>query len=204
MRFFSKLALAAAAALVFSGPVFANAPLQVGQPAPAFTVTDINGKTHRLADFKGKTVVLEWTNALCPFVVKHYDTGNMQKVQADATKAGVVWISVNSGAPGKQGHVTAAQAKAKLAGNGAKPTAYVIDDKGVLGRQFDARTTPHLFVINPSGQLAYMGAIDDKPTARKDDVAGATNYVRTAIAAISAGKAPDPASTKPYGCSVKY
>ena len=176
----------------------------VGQPAPAFTATDSNGKTHRLSDFKGKPVVLEWTNAGCPFVKKHYGAGNMQATQAAATKAGAVWLTVNSGAPGKQGHVDAAAANAEIASGKAKPTAYLLDPTGTIGRAYDAKTTPHIFVIDAKGTLAYDGAIDDRPTSDPADIKGATNLALAAIADVKAGKPVKQPTSKPYGCAVKY
>ncbi|GAA4716983.1 redoxin domain-containing protein [Sphingomonas lutea] len=182
----------------------ASAAPVVGKPAPNFTAADVNGKPVRLSSFRGKTVVLEWNNPECPFVKKHYGSGNMQKTQAAATRDGVVWLSINSGAPGKQGHVNGAQAKAHLASAGAKPTAYLLDPRGVVGKLYDAKTTPHLFIINKAGTLVYAGGIDDKPTPRPADVAGARNHVLAALSEIKAGKAVSVASSRPYGCAVKY
>lgn len=176
----------------------------VGQPAPAFTATDSNGKVHRLADFRGKPVILEWTNSGCPFVKKHYGAGNMQATQAAATKAGAVWLTVNSGAPGKQGHVDGAAANAEVAANKAKASAYLLDPTGTIGRAYDAKTTPHIFVIDAKGTLAYQGAIDDKPTADPVDIKGATNLALAALADVRAGKPVKMATSKPYGCAVKY
>ncbi|TRW18051.1 redoxin domain-containing protein [Glacieibacterium frigidum] len=190
-----------ALSLVLAAPAFA---VTVGQPAPAFTATDSNGKVHRLADFKGKPVVLEWTNSGCPFVKKHYGAGNMQETQAAATKAGAVWLTVNSGAPGKQGHVDAKGANAEVAANKAKPTAYLLDPTGAIGRAYDAKTTPHIYVIDAKGNLAYQGAIDDKPTADPADIKGATNLALAALNDVKAGKPVKVATSKPYGCAVKY
>lgn len=176
----------------------------VGEPAPAFTLTDTHGQSHSLADFRGKTVVLEWTNAECPFVKKHYDSGNMQKQQADAVAAGVVWLTINSGAPGKQGHVSGEQANAIQSNWKAANTAYLIDADGTVGRAYDAKTTPHMYVIDKDGVLRYNGAIDSIASADKGDLANAVQYVPAALAAVADGKAPDPALTRPYGCSVKY
>ena len=189
------------AALTVAAPAFAEA--LVGQPAPAFTATDSNGKVHRLADFRGKTVVLEWTNSGCPFVKKHY-AGNMQATQAAAAKAGVVWLTVNSGAPGKQGHVDGPAANAEVKAAGAKPTAYLLDAGGALGRSYGAKTTPHLFVIDGTGKTVYAGAIDDKPTADVADLKTANNLVLAAIGQVKAGQPVTIATSKPYGCSVKY
>lgn len=182
----------------------ASPTLQVGAPAPNFTAVDSNGKRHSLTDFKGKTVVLEWTNHDCPFVKKHYETDNMQKLQRSATSQGVVWLSVISSAPGQQGFVNGAKANELTKSRNASPTAVILDPEGTLGRLYGARTTPHMFIIAPNGTLAYMGAIDDRPSANKDDVAGARNYVAEALNAIRAGQPVPVATTQPYGCSVKY
>jgi hypothetical protein len=193
---------AAILALAIAAPAAAQ-PV-VGQPAPEFTATDHRGAAVRLSALRGRTVVLEWTNSGCPFVRAHYDSGTMQRLQADARARGVVWLSVNSGAPGKQGHVDGAGAAAEIARGKASPSHYLLDAKGDLGRLYGARTTPHMFVIGPDGRLAYMGAIDDRPTADPDDAKAATPHARNAIDAVLAGRAPVPASTRPYGCSVKY
>ncbi len=195
-----------AATLALTGALMtatAYAKPEVGKPAPAFTAVDSNGKTHTLGDFRGKTVVLEWTNHDCPYVKKHY-TGNMQQLQKDATGDGVVWLSVISSAPGEQGHVSGEKANQLTKERGAAPTAVLFDETGVVGRAYDARTTPHMYIINGEGTLVYMGGIDDKPTADKADIAGATNYVKLALANMKAGKPVEPAVTRAYGCSVKY
>ena len=192
----------AAAAFVIAAPALAAAT--VGQPAPAFTATDSNGKTVSLAQFKGKTVVLEWTNADCPFVKKHYGSGNMQATQAAAAKQGVVWLTVNSSAPGKQGNVDGAKANAIVKSNGAAPSYYLLDPDGKIGKLYDAKTTPHMFVINPAGVIVYAGAIDSAPTADPADIKGATNYVTAALTAVKAGQPVATTTSKPYGCSVKY
>jgi hypothetical protein len=181
----------------------AAAPV-VGQPAPNFRLADMNGRPVTLADYRGKTVVLEWHNPGCPFVQKHYGSGNMQKAQAAAAQQGVVWLSINSGAPGKQGHMDGAAAKAMVAKTGAKPAAYLLDPKGVVGKVYDAKTTPHMYVINAKGTLVYAGGIDDKPTANPADVNGARNHVLAALSEIKAGKPISVATSRPYGCSVKY
>jgi hypothetical protein len=176
----------------------------VGQPAPAFTVTDTNGVTHNLADFKGKTVVLEWHNPKCPFVVKHYDPKNMQGQQKTATADGVLWISVNSGAPGKQGHMAPAEANALRTSQGAANTAYVIDAEGTVGKAYAAKTTPHMYVIDAEGVLRYNGAIDSISSGDQADIPKATQYVTQALAEIKAGKPVSVPTSQPYGCSVKY
>ncbi len=196
------IAGAAAFAMAAAAPALARAV--VGQPAPAFTVTDSNGRSHSLSDFRGKTVVLEWTNAECPFVKKFYGPGEMQRLQAEATRNGVVWLTVNSGAPGKQGHLTPAQANALMKREGFASTAYIPDPDGTLGRLYGARTTPHMFVIDPKGVLVYAGAIDDTPTANSADIAKARNHVRAALADLAAGRPVAVATSQPYGCSVKY
>lgn len=205
MKRLMKTALALTLALVLSPAAHANeAVIAVGQPAPAFTLTDSKGAAHSLGDFAGKTVVLEWTNPECPFVRKHYDGGNMQKLQADAAANGVVWLSVNSSAPGKQGHLDAAGAEALVAKEKAAPAAYLLDSDGKVGKAYGAVTTPHMFVIDGEGKLAYQGAIDDNSSADPKTVEGAKNYVTAALNELTAGKPVTEAQTKPYGCAVKY
>jgi hypothetical protein len=199
-----RLSCLAALAVATAAVSPALAVPEIGKPAPAFTATDSNGKRHSLSDFKGKTVVLEWTNPECPFVKKHYGSGNMQSLQKSAAANGVVWLTVNSGAAGKQGHLDAAAANASLRASDAAPTAYLLDASGTVGQAYAARTTPHMYVIDGSGSLAYMGAIDDKPTANPADIAQAKNYVTAALADMEAGRAVQVAQSKPYGCSVKY
>ncbi len=193
-------AAVAGAALVGS----ANAEPVIGQAAPAFSATDSNGIAHNLADYKGKIVVLEWTNNECPYTRKHYDSGNMQRLQQEATGAGIVWLSVISSAPGKQGYVTGAEANALTQSRKAHPTAVMLDPKGAVGQLYGAQTTPHMFVIDKVGVLRYMGAIDDKPTVSPASLNGARTYVREAWQAVAAGKQVAVASTEPYGCSIKY
>ncbi len=190
-------ALAVIAAPASAAPV-------VGKPAPNFKVADANGKPVSLSDFRGKTVVLEWNNPGCPFVQKHYGSGNMQKAQAAAAKDGVVWLSINSGAPGKQGHMNGAEAKAFVAKAGARPAAYLLDPRGVVGKAYDAKTTPHMYVVNRAGTLVYAGGIDDKPTKYAADINGARNHVLAALSELKAGKAVSVATSRPYGCAVKY
>ena len=198
----STLAAALTAAALLAGPV--SAAPTVGEAAPAFTLPDTLGTVHALEDFAGKTVVLEWTNHDCPYVRKHYESGNMQATQRDATGDGVVWLSVISSKPGSQGHVSPARADELTATRDAAPTAVLPDPAGDVGRAYAARTTPHMYVIDGDGTLVYMGGIDDRPTANIADIDGATNYVRNALAALDAGAQVDPAVTRPYGCSVKY
>ncbi len=181
-----------------------RASVEVGQAAPDFTLTDIAGKSHKLSEFKGKTVVLEWTNPECPFVKKHYDSGNMPKTQKAAEADGVVWLTINSGHAGAEGDYDNAASAAWLKKNGATPTAYFRDLDGKVGRLYSAKTSPHMFVISKDGTLVYDGAIDSKRTADQADIAAATNYVDAALASIKAGKPVEKANTQPYGCAVKY
>jgi peroxiredoxin len=197
-----KMLTAFTALAVIAAP--ASAAPVVGQAAPNFKLADANGKGVSLSDFRGKTVVIEWHNPGCPFVKKHYDSGNMQKAQAAAAKDGVVWLTINSGAPGKQGHMSGAEAKALVAKSGARPTAYLLDPRGVVGKVYDAKTTPHMYVVNKAGTLVYAGGIDDKPTANPADINGARNHVLAALSELKAGKAVSVATSRPYGCAVKY
>jgi peroxiredoxin len=196
------VAVAFSVPLVVAAPAAANAV--VGQPAPAFTATDSNGRPVSLADFKGKPVVLEWTNAECPFVQKYYSGGDMQKLQADARKQGAVWLTINSGAEGKQGHVTGAAANSQMRAQGFQSTAYLLDANGTIGRAYGARTTPHMFVIAPDGTLAYAGGIDSIASANPSDIAKAEPLARLAIAQAAAGEPVATPTSRPYGCSVKY
>lgn len=182
----------------------AQAAPKVGDAAPGFTLPDSNGKSLSLADFKGKYVVLEWTNHGCPFVQKHYGGGNMQAQQKELTAKGVVWLSIISSAPGKQGHVDGAAASELTRSRGAAPSAVLLDPSGDVGRKYDAKTTPHLFIVAPDGKLIYMGGIDSVASSDADDIAGATPYVKVALAEAMAGKPVTNSSTRPYGCSVKY
>ena len=198
----SATLLACAAATIFSSLVYGAA--SVGQAAPDFKVKDSNGKEQSLSAYKGKFVVLEWTNPGCPFVQKHYDTGNMPATQKAAEAKGAVWLTVSSTAKDAGDYKDAAGFNAWLKEKGAVPTAALMDDDGKVGKSYGARTTPHMFVISPEGKLVYAGAIDSKPTARKDDVKTATNYVTAALGEAMAGKPITKASSEPYGCSVKY
>ena len=199
----SRILAAAAFVALFSAGVACAAP-EIGQPAPPFSVTDSSGKEWSLASLKGSPVILEWTNHDCPYVVKHYGSGNMQALQREATDAGYVWLSVISSAPGKQGHVSPAQADELTASRDAAPSAVLLDSDGAVGTAYGARTTPHMFLIDEEGALVYMGGIDDKPTTDQADIPGAANYVRLAMADRAAGKPVQMAVSRPYGCSVKY
>ena len=191
-------------ALILMTTTAAIAAPVIGEPAPVWSGTDTNGVTHTLSDFKGKTVIMEWTNHECPYVVKHYDSGNMQKLQKEATDAGAVWVSIVSSAEGKQGAVSAEQGNQIMADKGSNATAKVLDPSGEIGKMYDAKTTPHMFVINPEGTLVYAGAIDSDPSFKQEGIATATNYVKAAWEAVAAGTPVEVSSTQPYGCSVKY
>lgn len=197
-----RFALAIAA--TFAATTLAFAVPIVGKLAPQFTVTDTNGKSHSLSEYKGKTVVIEWTNDGCPYVRKHYGTGNMQKLQQEITTAGGIWLSIISSAPGKQGYVSGAQANELTKSRGAHPTAVLLDPAGAIGRSYEAQTTPHMFVVDKTGTLRYMGAIDDQPTTDVTTIANARNYVREAFKAVTSGGTVAETATDPYGCSVKY
>jgi peroxiredoxin len=177
---------------------------QVGQPAPDFTATDSNGKVHKLSEYQGKYVVLEWTNRGCPYTQKHYNSGNMQRLQREWTNRGVIWLTVASSAPGKQGNVTASEENAYLKQVNAVPTAVLLDPSGALGHLYDAKTTPDIFIISPNGVLIYSGAIDDRPSTDLSDVNGAKNYVSLALGEATSGKPVSNPATRPYGCSIKY
>lgn len=205
MKTFHKLTSLAAVFAAFALHSV-SAAVENGQPAPNFTLQSIDGKTHSLSDFKGKTVVLEWHNPDCPIVKRHYDSGNLPKTQQEATGQGVVWLTINSGAPGQQGaDYSDAELNEYFQKHGTKQTAYFRDQDGKVGRLYGAKTTPHMYIIDPNGTLVYQGGIDNAPSAKsKEDMAKATNYVTESLAALKAGQAvPNPA-TKPYGCSVKY
>ena len=177
---------------------------KVGEAAPDFTATDSNGNVHKLSEYRGKFVVLEWTNRGCPYTQKHYNSGNMQRLQKEWTAKGVIWLTVASSAPGRQGYVTAAEENAYLKQVNAAPTAVLLDPTGALGHLYDAKTTPHIFIINPQGTLIYNGAIDDRPTTDVSDINGAKNYVTAALNEATSGKPVSVATSRPYGCSVKY
>lgn len=200
MSIIRKLTLAAGGALL---ALSAEASVKVGEAAPNFSLPGDDGKTHSLADYKGKTVVLEWTNHDCPYVKKHY-SGNMQSQQKAAAAQGVVWLQVISSAPGQQGHVDGAAAQKLNADRGAAVTATLLDPKGEIGKAYGAQTTPHMYVIKADGTLAYKGGIDSIATSKVDDIAKAEPYLTEALAAVAAGRKVEKASTRPYGCAVKY
>ncbi|HEX2855105.1 MAG TPA: redoxin domain-containing protein [Opitutaceae bacterium] len=203
MKILTKSILAVAFAAAFlAGAV--RAEVEIGKSAPDFTLTDLNGKTHKLSDYKGKTVVLEWVNAECPFVVKHYSSGNIPSLQKSATSDGVVWLLINSGHPGAQGDYDAPKVNSWMKENGVAASAYFRDQDGKVGRLFGAKTSPHLYVIKGDGTLVYNGAIDSIRSPDKADIAKATNYVSEALAAVKAGKPVATSTSQPYGCSVKY
>ena len=182
-------------------PAFAVAP---GTIAPDFKGTDSNGVQHSLSDYRGKYVVLEWANKGCPYDQKHYLSGSMENLQKEWTAKGVVWLSVISSAPGQQGYVTPSEENTYLKTMHAVPTAALLDPTSNIARLYEAKTTPHMFVIDPTGKLIYQGAIDDKPTTEQQDLKGARNYLNEALTSAMAGKPVSVASTRPYGCSVKY
>jgi hypothetical protein len=182
----------------------AGTPLQIGQPAPDFTAVDTQGNRVHLNDYRGKTVVLEWTNADCPYTRKHYNSGNMQRVQGLARDNGIVWLTVISSAPGKQGYVNGAGADALTQSRKAVPSAVVLDPAGTVARLYAAKTTPHLFVIDPNGALQYMGGMDSIATSDEADIARAEPYLKEAMMADAQGRAAPRAVTRPYGCSIKY
>ena len=197
--------IASAALMAFSAlPSLAQASATVGQRAPDFTLQDTAGQPVRLSDYKGKTVVLEWTNPGCPFVRKHYDSGNMPATQKDATSKGVVWLSINSTEKASSDYLEPAQLMAWKAERKSAPTAVLMDEEGTVGKRYGARTTPHLYIVNPQGQLVYAGGIDSIPSARPADIEKATNYVKVGLAEALAGKPISAATTPPYGCSIKY
>lgn len=177
---------------------------KVGEMAPDFTLKSSEGNTHSLTDFKGKFVVLEWTNYGCPFVKKHYKSDNMQKLQKEMTGKDVVWLSICSSAEGKQGYYEGKELQKQIKEHKANCTAYLIDEDGKVGKMYGAKTTPNMFVIDPDGKLIYAGAIDDKKSVDVEDVKDAKNYVRTALMEAMDGKEVTTPTTKPYGCSVKY
>lgn len=190
--------------LLFCASVGPVAALETGKSAPNFSLTDIQGSTVTLEKFKGKTVVLEWINHGCPFVKKHYESGNMQALQKEFTAKGVVWLSICSSAKGKQGHMSPEDWRKIEKDKGGAASAILLDESGTVGTLYGAKTTPHMFIIDPAGLLIYQGAIDNVPSADTADVKGATNFVRAALNEALAGKPVSFADTKPYGCGVKY
>ena len=198
----SALALPLAPLLAFAVPALAD--VRTGASAPDFTLPSAAGKPVRLADYRGRPVVLEWNNPGCPFVRKHYGSGNMQNIQGTARAEGATWLTINSGAPGQQGYMHADQATAFVRGQKAVPTAYLLDPDGKVGHLYGAKTTPHIYVIDAKGTLVYQGGIDDKPTANPADIAGAKNMPLAALADLRAGRKVAVPESRPYGCSVKY
>jgi len=177
---------------------------KVGEAAPAFTATSTAGNPVSLGSYKGKIVVLEWTNHECPYVRKHYETGNMQALQRETTGQGVMWLTIISSAKGEQGYVTPPQADELTTSRKAAPTAVLLDEKGVVGQMYGATNTPHMYIVDKGGVLVYAGAIDDRPTTRRADVQGANNYVRAALEQVTAGQPVKTPVTRAYGCTVKY
>jgi len=206
--FLAQSGLAAVASSVAGGTLLRArrvwAAAKVGEPAPAFTATASTGASVSLADYRGKVVILEWTNHDCPYVRKHYETGNMQALQKETTAEGTVWLAIISSAPNEQGHVTPSQANELTASRKAAPTFVLLDPKGTVGRLYGATNTPHMYVVDKGGLLVYAGAIDDRPTSRRADVPGANNYVRAAFQAVAAGQPVKTPVTRAYGCTVKY
>lgn len=189
---------------LFSIANYSAAAVQTGSSAPDFTLTDTTGTEHSLSDFSGKFVVLEWTNHLCPFVKKHYSAGDMQALQKEMTGDGVVWLQIISSAEGEQGYLTPEEGEAMRQNQGMNSTAMLLDTPGKVGRAYDARTTPHMYLIDPQGKLVYQGAIDSIKSTRQSDIAQAVNYVKAAYQSALAGQPIENATTTPYGCSVKY
>lgn len=198
-----KHILFSAVLLIFFSLVLGQAA-SLNQPAPNFTLKDYNGKSYTLSDFKGKYVVLEWVNFGCPFVGKHYGSGHMQAMQKKYTAENVVWLSVCSSAEGEQGYYDPGKLAAVVKEHGVNSTAYLLDPSGKVGRMYDAKTTPNMYIINPEGNLIYAGAIDDKRSTDQADIKTAHNYVSSVLDDCLAGKKVEPMATTPYGCSVKY
>jgi peroxiredoxin len=196
--------LAVASFIFFGAATLQAEELAVGKPAPDFSLMDASGTKHSLSDYKGKVVVLEWFNPDCPFVKKHYGPGSMQKSQATVVADGAVWLSINSSAEGKQGHLSPELAKETIAELGMKSTSVLLDPDGTVGKKYGAKTTPHMFVVGADGMLAYQGAIDDKASTNESDVFGAKNFVLAAVTALKADAPVSPNTTEPYGCGVKY
>lgn len=199
-----KFFLMSCVAVTMLAVTLAAYAVRVGDTAPDFTGTDSNGKIHKLSEYRGKYVVLEWTNKDCPYTRKHYESGNMQSLQKEWTAKGVVWLTILSSAPGEQGYMTAAQENIYLSKEKAAPTAAILDPTGTIGHEYAAKTTPHMFVIGPSGKLIYEGAIDDHPTTDTADIKASKNYVSEALTEAMKGQQVETSYTRPYGCSVKY
>lgn len=196
--------LLVALTLISTRALFAADAPKVGAAAPGFSLPDLHGKTHSLDDFKGKYVVLEWFNPGCPFVKKHYETDNMQSLQKEFGGKGVVWLTIDSSAEGKEGYLSPADANKQMAEWKMKPTALLLDPVGKVGHEYAATNTPHMYIIDPGGKLIYSGAIDSKPTANPKDVKDATNYVRGALEEAMSGKPISNPTSRAYGCSIKY
>jgi glutathione peroxidase-family protein len=203
MKYKSLLLAFAVLTCLIAGGLNATAS-DIGSKAPEFSLKDVQGNTHNLADYKGKYVVLEWINFDCPFVVKHYSSKNMQNLQKHYADKGVIWLAVCSSAPGKQGHYPNNEVISKMKELGMNVKAYLVDEDGKVGKQYDARTTPHMYVINPDGILIYQGGIDDKKSTNANDIANSKNYVQAALDEAFAGNKVSQPSAQPYGCSVKY
>jgi len=193
-----------AISVVIWGSSVVFAEVKVGDVAPDFTLTDSLNKEHSLSEYKGKYVVLEWVNFDCPFVIKHYGSQNMQSLQKQYTEKEIIWLSINSSAEGKQGNFSADEINEKIAEREAMPTAYLIDSDGQVGKTYGAKTTPHMYIINPDGYLIYQGAIDDTPSFDPGDIASSENFVKLALSEAMAGQQISNPQTKSYGCSVKY
>lgn len=187
-----------------AGALFAAESPQIGEPAPFFTLPDAHGKIESLTNYKGKYIVLEWFNPGCPFVQKHYKTQNMQSLQKEFTSKGVVWLTIDSSAPGSQGNLSPGEARQQMTDWQMHPTAFLLDPQGKVGHKYGATNTPHMFIIDPEGKIIYEGAIDDKPTTDLADVKTADNYVKAALNEAMSGKAIEQPRTKAYGCSIKY
>jgi peroxiredoxin len=203
MNMKTKLLLSALACLASTPLHGADSP-PVGSAAPDFSVSDSKGNPQSVSQYKGKYVVLEWFNPECPFVKKHYGGGNMQKLQDEFTGKGIIWLSIDSAAPGKEGNLTPEQAEKKMAEWKTHSTALLLDPEGKAGKTYGAKNTPHMFVINPEGKIIYEGAIDSKATPNPADIPSSTNYVKAALDEALAGKTVTTPSSRPYGCSVKY
>jgi hypothetical protein len=201
---FRRLILSATVTLASLMPLQAHAAPVVGQEAPGFTLNDINGKAHRLSDYLGSIVVLEWNNPQCPYVRKHYGSQTMQKLQRDMVRDKVVWLRIDSSAKGMEGYLEPAAAKVLAASDGSAQTAFLLDPEGTVGKAYGATTTPDMYVIDGKGVLQYMGAIDNAPSADPSTLVNAKSYVREAVAQVKAGQAVQQPVTQPYGCGIKY